>query len=222
MDTNKGEATTNPEGRSNGSGAYDPTKFRPLRTWPALLLVALVFGTRFGPKLIEGGASSYWMISVFGPMLCCLLLVIWWLAASRATWKERLFGTLGLIGALALTLWLADPTMRGPGTTTLTLPVGMAVFGLGATLLRERRPAIRTGVALLLALAGFGFTTLLRNEGMTGNYVLGLHWRWWQSPEESLLAARKTAAKPDRGDSVKLREALSHPEWHGFRGPDRA
>jgi len=196
-------------------------KFRPLRTWPALLLVALIFVTRFGPNLLEGGPSSYWMISVFGPMLCCLLLVIWWLAASRATWKERLFGTLGLIGALALAVWLADPTMRGPGTTTLTLPMGMVVFGLGVAVLRERRPAIRTGVALLLALAGFGFTTLLRNEGMTGDYALGIHWRWSQSPEESLLAARKTAAKPDRGDSVKIREALSHPEWPGFRGPDR-
>jgi outer membrane protein assembly factor BamB len=197
-------------------------KFRPLRTWPALLLVALIFVTRFGPNLLEGGPSSYWMISVFGPMLCCLLLLIWWLAASRATWKERLFGTLGLIGALALILRLADPTMRGPGTTTLTLPMGMVVFGLGAALLRERRPSIRTGAALLLALAGFGFTTLLRSEGMTGNYVLGMHWRWSQSPEESLLAARKTAAKPDRTDSGKIRQALSHPEWPGFRGPERA
>ena len=126
------------------------TNFRPLRTWPALLLVALMFVTRFGPNLLEGGPSGYWMVSVFGPLLCCLLLVIWWLAASRATWKERLFGTLGLIGALALALWLADPTMRGPGTTTLTVPMGMVVFGLGAALLRARRPAIRTGVALLL------------------------------------------------------------------------
>jgi outer membrane protein assembly factor BamB len=197
-------------------------KFRPLRTWPALALVALIFVTRFGPNLLEGGPSSYWMIPVFGPMLCCLLLAIWWLTASRATWKERLCGILGLIGSLALTLRLADPTMRGPGTTTLTLPMGMIFFGLGAALLRERRPAIRTGVALLIALAGFGFTTLLRNEGMTGNYVLGLHWRWSPSPEESLLAARKTAGKPDRTDSDKIREALSHPEWPGFRGPDRA
>jgi len=218
--SNKNDGTS-PEAAPSDNLAR-PTNVRPLRTWPALLLVALIFITRFGPNLLEGGPGSYWMISVFGPMLCCLLLVIWWLAASRATWKEGLFGTLGLIGALALTLRLADPTMRGPGTTTLTLPMGMVVFGLGATLLRERRPAIRTGVALLLALAGFGFTTLLRNEGMTGNYALGIHWRWSQSPEESLLAARKTAAKPGRMDSDKIRQALSHPEWPGFRGPDRA
>jgi outer membrane protein assembly factor BamB len=212
---------SSPEAAPPDSSAKS-AKFRPLRTWPALVLIALIFVARFGPNLLEGGPSSYWMISVFGPMLCCLLLLIWWLAASRATWKERLFGTLGLIAALALTLWLADPTMRGPGTTTLTLPMGMVVFGLGAALLRERRPVVRTGVALLLALVGFGFTVMLRSEGMTGDYVLGMHWRWSQSPEESLLAARKTAAKPDRGDSGKIREALSHPDWPGFRGSDRA
>ena len=216
--TNEG---TSPEAAPQDALAKS-AKFRPLRTWPALLLVALIFATRFGPNLLEGGPASYWMISVFGPMLCCLLLVLWWLVASRATWKERLFGTVGLIGAVALIVRLADPTMRGPGTTTITLPMGMILFGLAAALLRERRPAIRTGVALLLAVAGFGFSTLLRNEGLTGDYVLGLHWRWSQSPEESLLAARKTAAKPARADSDKIREALSHPDWPGFRGADRA
>jgi outer membrane protein assembly factor BamB len=212
--------TTPPEAARAENSAN--STFRPLRTWPALLLVALIFVTRFAPNFLEGGQSSYWMISVFGPMLCCLLLLIWWLAASRATWKERLFGALGWIGALALIVWLADPTMRGPGTTTLTLPMGLVVFGLAAALLRQRRPAIRTGAALLLALASFGFSALLRNEGMTGNYALGLHWRWSQSPEQALLAARKAAPKPDRPDSGKIQQALSHPEWAGFRGADRA
>jgi hypothetical protein len=118
-----------------------------------LLLVALIFVMRFGPNLLEGGPSAYWMVSVFGPMLCCLLLVIWWLAASRATWKERVLGTLGLIGALALTLWLADPTMRGPGTTTLTLPWDVH-FWLGRPLANDARHSHWR--CLLLTLAGFG------------------------------------------------------------------
>jgi outer membrane protein assembly factor BamB len=89
---------------STGSGAAPPdsvansTRFRPLRTWPALLLVALMLLMRFGPAYLEGGLSSYWMIAVFGPLLCCLLLLFWWLAVSRATWKERLLGTLGVVG----------------------------------------------------------------------------------------------------------------------------
>src|SRR5881394_1461474 len=128
-----------------------PTQFRPLRTWPAVLLVALIFLTRFGPGFLEGGLSRYWMIAVFGPMLCCVLLFIWWLAASRATWRERVFGALGLLGSLAITLLLADQTMRGPGTTYLTLPMGIVFFGVAATLLSKRAPKMRTGLAVLLA-----------------------------------------------------------------------
>src|SRR5437899_9485291 len=63
---------------------------RSLRVWPAVLLAGLMLAARFGPRLLEGGASTYWMVAVFGPMLCCLLILIWWLTTSRATWKERL------------------------------------------------------------------------------------------------------------------------------------
>jgi len=65
-----------------------------------------MLGARFGPALFEEGASKYWMVAVFGPMLCCLLILIWWLTASRATWRERLFGFLGIIAAAALTAFL--------------------------------------------------------------------------------------------------------------------
>src|SRR5205809_2080271 len=98
---------------------------RSLRVWPAVLLAGLMLAARFGPGLVEGGASSYWMVAVFGPLLCCLLILIWWVAASRATWKERLLGFLGIAAALALTLLLVDPTMRGPAITYLTAPMGM-------------------------------------------------------------------------------------------------
>ena len=122
-------------GTPNSSNAS--AKFRPLRTWPALVLVALMLVTRFGPVWLEGGMSNYWMVSVFGPLLCCLLILIWWLTASRATWRERLFGFLALIGSLAITLLLVDPTMRGPGTTYLTVPMGMIIFALSAVLLSK-------------------------------------------------------------------------------------
>ena len=178
---------------------------------------------RYGPAYLEGGLSVYWMIAVFGPLLCCLLLMIWWLTASRATWKERLFGFLGLIGALAVIVALADPTMRGPGTINLTAPMGMIAFALGTTLLRSHRPGMRTGVAVLLALAGFGFSLLLRNEGMTGDYTMGLHWRWSQTPEALMLAGRKPAAASSvKGMDADLgTAALANPEWPGFRGADR-
>src|SRR5436190_14212490 len=114
-------APSHPSGDVTPANPSNPIKkFRTLRVWPALFLVVLMIAARFGPAFLEGGISVYWMISVFGPLLCCLLIVIWWLTASRATWKERLFGFLGLVASLVVVLVLVHHTMRGPGTTYLT------------------------------------------------------------------------------------------------------
>jgi outer membrane protein assembly factor BamB len=200
------------------------SKSRPLRIWPCLLLVTLMVAARYGPGLLEGGLSTYWMIGVFGPMLCCLLLLIWWLAASRATWKERVFGFIGLVGALVITVLLVDPTMRGPGTLYLTLPMGMIGFAIGAWLFGKRAPGMRTVFAVLLAAGGFGFSLLLHNEGMTGGYVLDTHWRWSKTAEQRMLATRAggTAAPAHRPEDRQIAAALANPEWPGFRGADRA
>src|SRR5438477_11280704 len=89
----------------------DVRQFRPLRAWPAFLLGLLMLAARFGPGISEEGAAKYWMVAVFGPLVGCLLLLIWWLAASRATWRERLFSFLGLVASAAITITLAHPTM---------------------------------------------------------------------------------------------------------------
>jgi len=208
-----------PDNRSTATA-----KFHSLRVWPAVLLVALMIVARFGPTYLEGGLTLYWMIAVLGPVSCALLLVIWWLTASRATGKERLFGFLVLIGSLVVTFLLIDPTMRGPGTINFTAPMGMMAFALGATWLRRHRPAKRTSVALLLAFAGFGFSILLRNEGMSGDYTFSLHWRWSQSPEAVMLTGRKpeAAAPVTSREADQTAAALLNPEWPGFRGADRA
>ncbi len=218
---------------NKGGGAIKNSRpFRALRVWPAVLLAGLILVARFGPALLEGGLSAYWMIAVFGPLLCCLLILIWWVAVSRATWKERLSGFFGIVAALVLTLLMVDPTMRGPGTTYLTLPMGMLAFSLAAITLAKRRPLVRTTAALALALAGFGFSALLRNEGMTGDYQMGIHWRWSQKPEALMLAGiasekpagsvSNVVAKTTDYASQKYALGLATPEWPGFRGADRA
>jgi outer membrane protein assembly factor BamB len=200
-------------------------QFHPLRAWPAFLLAALMIAARFGPDLLEEGASKYWMVSVFGPLLCCLLLLIWWLAASRATWRERLFGFLGLAASVAIAFALAHPTMRGAATSYFTLPMGFLLFALTAAFLKNSRPAIRSGTAVLLAFAGFSVSILLRNDGMTGDYKFSFQSRWKQTAEDAMLAAETpvTTPKPTAQiDRNSLTNSLANPEWPEFRGADRA
>ncbi len=201
-----------------------PSAPRPLRVWPAVILVVVMIGARLLPAYLEGGLAKYWMFAMMGPMLCCLLLVIWWLAVSRATWKERVFGFLGLIAVFALAIVLVEPLMRGPGTIYVTLPMGMTAFVAGSAWFRKRRPLARTSAALLLAAAGFGFSVLLRNDGMDGEYQLTLHWRWSPTTEAQMLAARTTssAAPKPNVSAGETNLALANPEWPAFRGADRS
>ena len=199
-------------------------KFRPLRVWPAVLLALLMLAARFGPEASQDAMAKYWMISVFGPLLCCLLLVIWWLAASRATWRERVFGLLGIIVAAAVAVTIAHPSMRGPATTYLTIPTGLFLFAIATVFLKKAPTANRTGTAVALAFAGFAVSMFLRNEGMTGDYKFTWRSRWSQTAEEAMLASaprspsRDTAAVRDRS---ALTNALAQPEWPAFRGVDR-
>jgi len=217
--TMEGTTPENP-GTTDGSRS----QFRPLRAWPAFLLAFLMLVARFGPGLSEEGSAKYWMVAVFGPLLGCLLLLIWWLAASRATWRERLFGFLGLIASAAITITLAHPTMRGAATTYFTLPMGFFLFALTAALLKKSPPAIRSGTAVLLAFAGFSVSMLLRSDGMTGDYKFSFHSRWKQTAEDVMLAAQRSATpKPTAQiDRSSLTNSLAHPEWPEFRGSDRA
>ena len=209
---------------ANSNSSAKPTAWRTLRVWPGVILVVMMIVARLLPARLEGGLARYWMIAMMGPMLCCLLLVLWWLAASRATWKERVFGFLGLVAVFAITWALVAPLMRGPGTIYVTLPMGLTAFVVGAALLQKRLPFARTGAALLLAAVGFGFSALLRNDGMDGGYNLTLHWRWAPSAEEQMLAARPSDSltEPPKLASSEMDLALANPEWPGFRGADRS
>lgn len=215
--------------------------YRVLRVWPAVLLLVLMVAARIVPKFLEGGQGRYWIVANMGPALCGILLLIWWLAASRATWKERVFGFLGVVCALVVTFLLKDPTMRGPGTMYLTAPMGLLLFGIGAVRWAKRRPVVRTGRAVLLAGVGFAFSILLRSDGMDGDYVMTTYWRWTESPEERLVAGSGASAtsetRTDTTDgtnrsAVELAQgtstnastiaAFASAEWPEFRGRDRS
>ncbi len=210
---------SNPNSENQASLSPIPSKWKPLRIWPLIILLAGMVVFRLLPSLVEDGPANIWMSAAFGPALCGILILIWWLVASRATMWERIVGFLGIIASLILTLVLLAPSMRGPAVTVMTIPTGMAAFAIGAILSHRLLSFKRTIISLLMTAAAFGVSTLFRTDGMWGNFALGLHPRWSKSSED--LISADSQSRKVKTTTNDFSDALTHPEWPGFRGPHR-
>lgn len=214
--------TTASETNEHATKAQAPapdTRFKPLRTWIPLLLLPVMASMRFISGLVQNGPSAIWMASAFGPFLVGVLVIGWWLVASRARWFERLLGVAGLVAIVAIVQVLADSSMRGPPLIVMTIPLTIAAFAIGLIWLGSHLSVRRTVGALLLALLGAGVSDVLRTDGVWGDFSLGLNWRWAPTAESRLLATRRNAASGNASKAAVDPAAFRSPEWPGFRGP---
>ncbi|HEX8311565.1 MAG TPA: PQQ-binding-like beta-propeller repeat protein, partial [Chthoniobacteraceae bacterium] len=150
-----------------------------------------------------------------------VLILLWWVAGSRATGREKLIGFFGFLLALAAIVLLSDPSMRGVITTYLTLPLGAIGFGLGAYLLRRQRPKPRVTGVLVGAVLAMSITLILQNFGITGAYGFELHPRWAPAPGAGSWAKSAAPQAQGAGAGAKIEAAMATAEWPGFRGADR-
>lgn len=195
--------------------------WRPLRIWiPIVLLLGMPVSAAI-PRWIDDIPQEVLFLAAAGPALLGILVLGWWLTFSRAGWKESILGLLGWLSALAVAVMGLHPTLVNPaGIAMLTIPLGTAAFALALVLLFRRRPRVRTSVAVIAAAIGFGYTTLLRNDGMLGNYALQLDYRWNPTPEEALLAAQRDLDETLLS-AAAIQQWVADPEWAAFRGPQR-
>lgn len=193
---------------------------KPLRLWPALILMVVIALCRYGPNFIEGASSRYWPVPVFFPMLGSVLMLIWWLVGSRATGREKVMGFFGFIVAAAVIVWLSHPTMRGPVTSYLVLPLGMMAFGLSAFLNRRKQPNRRVSAILLWSVLAMSGTLLLQNQGLGGDYAFKLQPRWPATTADSWTTDTAVPAKVV-GVGGAIEAAIATAEWPGLRGADR-
>ncbi|MFZ4082594.1 MAG: PQQ-binding-like beta-propeller repeat protein [Pirellula sp.] len=204
------------------SVALPKISWRPLRIWIPILLLPLMVFMRFVPGLVPDGPSMIWMASAFGPFLVGLLVMLWWLLASRARWFERILGVLGVVGAVGIEQAVCHESMRGPLPIVMTIPMAIAAFALGAILFGNRLSIHRTWLAIGLAALGAGYSALIKTDGVWGDFSFGFDWRWNQSAEQKALseirqAEKRTSSQPI--DSQGVLGALKLAAWPGFRGP---
>ena len=202
--------------------ALPKISWRPLRIWIPILLLPLMVFMRFVPGLVPDGPSMIWMASAFGPFLVGLLVMLWWLLASRARWFERILGVLGVVGAVGIEQAVCHESMRGPLPIVMTIPMAIAAFALGAILFGNKLSIHRTWLAIGLAALGAGYSALIKTDGVWGDFSFGFNWRWNQSAEQKALseirqAEKRTSSQPI--DSQGVLGELKLAAWPGFRGP---
>ncbi len=189
----------------------------PLRIWPAIALLAVLWGLKSLPLILPNMNMALFMASMMGPILCCLLVVLWWVFLSRASWKERILGAVGLVVIGGATSFFADKSVQGFGIALYAMPIGITAFAATLILLRQRLRIDRTWLALGAALLGFGFWTLIRMDGVWGDFHATRNWRWVPSTEQRFLETmdERTAA------NALSDEPLGEVQWPAFRGPQR-
>ena len=192
---------------------------RPLRMWPAVLLLVILWGFRSVPTLEGEMSMRAMMLGFFAPLVCAAVILLWWLLLSRAWIVERLLGFVGLCAIMVATTAIADKTIRGFGTMLYAIPSGVTAFCIILFVFSQAAPRKRTSLALLAALIAFGFWDLVRTDEIRGDFQTARSWRWESSAEDRFLAELST-----RGESptaTDRSEPLAEPEWPAFRGPNR-
>ena len=173
------------------------TPWKPLRLWPGVVAVVLLWLARFGLKAAIPGFRGF-SLGMMWALGAALTVVLWWAFFSRARWSERLVAIV-LMGVALVGTWHLRHESMGP----LWL-VGYAVPGLclalvaGAAASRRLPDGPRRATMAATILLACGVWTLVRTEGISGDHVAQFGWRWAKSPEERLLAqiGREPTARP--------------------------
>jgi hypothetical protein len=217
---------------------------RKLRLWPGIIIVALLFISRFGVKAVIPGIEGFGkgMMGSFGFVIIFLL---WWAFFSRAAWLERL-SAIGLFAVAIGGTWL----LRHESMWILWL-VGYAIpwlclaFITWAVATRRLPDRVRRLTMVATILLACGVWLFVRQDGIDGDHTASFGWRWTASPEERLLAQTadqpvgaptaapsvapaQPAASPSATPATAVTKeatpaapAKAQPEWPGFRGPRR-
>ena len=225
---------------------------KPLRVWPGVAAVALQWLVMFALPLFAPEHGGTAIVAGIG---LGLVVIVWWLFFSGADWSERLGAIVLIVAAVALTERFVHPSiangMMGFMIYLYSVPVmGLALVAWAVasrSMLPERR-RVSLAAAILLAC---GAMMLVRTNGVTGDAVSDLEWRWTPTAEERLLAAARdevlarapsttpqpapaAEAAPEKSAvaapaSVVVdpaaasvgEPAIARAEWSGFRGPAR-
>lgn len=192
------------------------------RVWPAIVLLAIYWSIVIAAYSIELSMFMRFMSRFIALAATTLLFLVWWLAASRVRWSDRLLAPLLVVTLGVVTKRLADPSIDGFGLALMTAPFALTLWAGWVLISRHWSFAVqRTGfVAAMVVL--FGAHTLIRWEGLDGNQHNELAWRWTPSAEQMYLEGLSKSDMIGPPPKTTLRGWSMQPgDWPEFRGVQR-
>ncbi len=222
---------------SSAPVAAKPSPIRQPRLWPAIALVVaywcvvgfmkLVTNKTLFPEDVFSQLQQF-LISFYSPMLLALGILVWWLGFSRLPWAERLISLALLIAGGILAKLVADKSMA---FVLLMNGIPVAITAVVAAMVVARGSSQqRLATIAAASVLAWGYFSLLRFDGVTGQLKGQRSWRWTETAEDRFLKERmKTAANGSPADdSITTHQALpatdlvaTPADWTGFRGPNR-
>ncbi|HEY0875694.1 MAG TPA: PQQ-binding-like beta-propeller repeat protein [Vicinamibacterales bacterium] len=219
---------------------------KPLRLWPGVIAAVAIVLLRFAIPVIAPAMTPY---GVIAGVLGGLVIALWWVFFSRAPWLERVVAIAAmLLAGLAAGLVVHHSIatgMMGFMLPVYALPITVGpAFVAWAVATRHRSGTVRLVTMVATIFAASLAWTLLRTEGVTGEGVAQLTWRWTPSAEEQLVAvplipaeptpppeepkappaasppAEAPVTAPPKGDATP-KPVVARAAWTGFRGGAR-
>jgi hypothetical protein len=176
-------------------GAQIPQRARPkkLRIWPAIALLFFVLAGKVANPLYMQQAEpnvSIFLVIIFGQVICCGALALWWLLFTRAPWSDRVLGLAGAAVGSAVAWFMSDQSIHSMMFLFYALPGAVLAFTVAFVILSRWGARVATVAALIAWALVFGYWDALRCDGMWGNFK-STHWRWEKTPEETLPSTGK-------------------------------
>jgi outer membrane protein assembly factor BamB len=184
--------------------ALDPSITSTLRLWPGLGLAGCMGLLWLSVALLGGDALVFGLplatLALIGGALIGAAIVVWWITASRAPWRDRVGVLLLAAIALALVRSLVHASisngMMGMMPAFFGIPLAAVGLVAGATLARRRDGRSRWLTLTAAIVVSSSALLLIRTGGISGDGRSDLHWRWTETPEEQLLAQAEPMPAP--------------------------
>ncbi|MBI1346275.1 PQQ-binding-like beta-propeller repeat protein [bacterium] len=198
---------------------------RPIRLWPAFIIVALMLGAGYLFSQLQfdnPGITHLAQLAI--PLLAAMSLMVWWLFFSCLKWRDRLVVPAIIMACYFGTFLVADASM--PIALILSALPRLILVGIVWLVISIplKWPLRRAGLVLAVFLT-CGYYTLLRFEGISGEFSLKLDYRWKQTAEENYVTSQVHLPTSDTvmgGDGNMARPGLvaTKGDWTAFRGAD--